>query len=58
LILFAAWSSIVHAGIMAAQALRDSAESGHWLGDIPVLAAVGIILLVLAPKGVATPRAT
>jgi hypothetical protein len=51
LILFAAWSSIVHAGIMAAQALRDPAETGHWLGDIPVLAAVGIILLVLAPKG-------
>jgi len=52
LILFAGWSSLVHAGIMAVQALRDSSESGHWLGDIPVLAAVGIIFIVLAPKGV------
>ena len=57
LILFTAWSSIVHAGIMAAQALRDSAETGHWLGDIPVLAAVGIILLVLAPKGASSRSA-
>jgi len=57
LILFAAWSSIVHAGIMAVQALRDSAERGHWFGDIPVLAAVGLILLVLAPKGPATKAA-
>ncbi len=50
LILFAAWSSLVHAGIMAVQAIRDTAERGHLLGDVPVLAVVGIVLLVLAPK--------
>ena len=50
LILFTAWSSLVHAGIMAVQAIRDTAERGHLLGDVPVLALVGIILLVLAPK--------
>lgn len=50
LIQFAAWSSLVHAGIMAVQAFRDSAERGHFLGDVPVLAVVGILLLVLAPK--------
>ena len=50
LILFAAWSSLVHAGIMAVQAARDTAERGHFVGDIPILALVGIILLLLAPK--------
>ena len=50
LIQFAAWSSLVHAGIMAVQAFRDTAERGHLLGDVPVLAIVGIVLLVLLPK--------
>jgi hypothetical protein len=50
LILFTAWSSIVHAGIMAIQALRDTAERGHLIGDVPALAIVGIALLLLAPK--------
>jgi Family of unknown function (DUF6632) len=50
LILFTAWSSLVHAGIMAVQAIRDTTERGHLFGDVPVLAIVGIILLVLAPK--------
>jgi len=58
LILFTAWSSLVHSGIMAVQALRDTAERGHLLGDIPVLAIVGIVLLVLAPKTPATGSAT
>ncbi len=55
LILFAAWSSLVHAGIMAVQALRDSGETGHLLGDVPVLALVGVVLLALAPKRDAEP---
>jgi len=50
LILFAAWSSLVHAGIMGIQAVRDTAERGHLLGDVPALAIVGIVLLVLTPK--------
>ena len=50
LILFAAWSSLVHSGIMAVQAIRDTAERGHLFGDVPVLAIVGIVLLMLAPK--------
>ncbi len=49
LILFTAWSSLVHAGIMAVQAFRDTAERGHLLGDVPVLAIVGVVLLLLAP---------
>lgn len=58
LILFTAWSSLVHAGIMAIQALRDSGERGHWLGDIPILALVGIVLLVLVPRSRAPSAAT
>ena len=50
LIQFAAWSSVVHAGIMAVQAFRDTAERGHLLGDVPVLAIVGIVLLLMLPK--------
>jgi hypothetical protein len=58
LIGFAAWSSLVHAGIMAVQASRDTAERGHFFGDIPVLAIVGIVLLALAPKGPMAKSAT
>lgn len=50
LILFTAWSSLVHAGIMAVQAVQDVAERGHLFGDVPALAIVGIVLLTLAPK--------
>lgn len=53
LILFAAWSSLVHGGIMAVQAFRGG-EMGHMLGDVPALALVGIVLLVLAPPEVRT----
>jgi len=49
LILFTAWSSLVHAGIMGVQAIRDTAERGHLVGDVPALAIVGIVLLTLAP---------
>ena len=49
LILFTAWSSLVHAAIMAMQALANSAEHGHLLGDVPALIIVGIALIALAP---------
>lgn len=49
LILFAGWSSIVHSGIMGLQAIYDSAERGHLLGDVPALAIIGVALVVLAP---------
>jgi hypothetical protein len=50
LILFAAWSSLVHSAIMGVQALRDVSERGHLIGDVPALGIVGIVLLILAPK--------
>ena len=49
LIAFTAWSSLVHAAIMAVQAFRDAGEHGHLLGDIPALAIVGVVLIALAP---------
>lgn len=58
LIRFAAWSSLVHAGIMASQAVRDPAEHGHFIGDIPVLTLVGIVLLILLPKPSVATRAS
>lgn len=49
LIAFTAWSSLVHAGIMAVQAIQNTSERGHLLGDIPALVVVGIALIALAP---------
>jgi uncharacterized protein DUF6632 len=34
LIAFTAWSSLVHAAIMAVQAFQHASERGHLLGDI------------------------
>jgi len=50
LILFTVWSSVVHALIMAAQAIGDQSEHGHLVGDVPAL------LLVAAVLGYLTPR--
>ena len=49
LIAFTAWSSLVHAAIMAVQAFRNVSERGHLLGDVPALVIVGVALIVLAP---------
>jgi len=49
LIAFTAWSSLVHAGIMAVQAFQNASERGHLMGDIPALVIVGIVLIALAP---------
>jgi hypothetical protein len=49
LIAFTAWSSLVHAAIMAVQALQHASERGHLFGDIPALILVGVVLIVLAP---------
>ena len=50
LIWFTVWSSLVHAGIMAVQAVMDASEHGHLVGDVPALALVAVVLAVLAPK--------
>jgi uncharacterized protein DUF6632 len=50
LIWFTVWSSVVHAVIMAAQSVMDSAERGHLVGDVPALLIVAIVLGVLTPR--------
>jgi len=50
LIWFAVWSSFVHAGIMAYQALTTPGNSGHILGDVAALAIVGALLAALTPR--------
>jgi hypothetical protein len=49
LISFTVWSSVVHAGIMAAQSLYDGHEIGHLLGDVPALLLVAAVLWYLSP---------
>lgn len=51
LIWFTVWSSIVHAGIMAYQAMTDASMRGHMVGDVAALLVVGIALAVLTPRG-------
>lgn len=52
LIWFTVWSSVVHGLIMAVQAVTDSEERGHLIGDVPALILVAIVLGFLAPREV------
>lgn len=54
LIWFTVWSSVVHAGIMAAQAIVYPEHRGHLLGDVPALLIVAIALAVLMPRASGT----
>jgi hypothetical protein len=58
LIWFTVWSSLVHGGIMAIQAMNMPAEHGHLLGDVPALVLVAVVLAVLMPRGIAAETAT
>jgi hypothetical protein len=48
LIGFTIWSSVVHAGIMAAQVFVDGHEWGHLTGDVPALLLVALVLGVFS----------
>jgi len=50
LIWFTVWSSIVHAGIMAAQAIADPRDRINLLGDVPALFLMAFVLAYLMPK--------
>jgi hypothetical protein len=50
LIWFTVWSSVVHALIMAMQALTDAHQVGHLWGDVPALLIVAGVLAYLMPK--------
>ena len=51
LIWFTVWSSIVHAGIMAVQALTNADQIAHLWGDVPALLVFAGILALLTPRG-------
>jgi hypothetical protein len=55
LIWFTVWSSVVHGGIMAAQAIVYPEHQGHLLGDVPALFIVAIVLWLLMPPRTAAP---
>jgi len=48
---FTVWSSVVHAAIMAVQAIGDEHETGHLIGDVPALLIVAGVLWYLSPRG-------
>ncbi len=49
LISFAISANIVHAGIMAIEAIYDEHERGHLVGDVPALLLVAAVLWFLLP---------
>jgi hypothetical protein len=51
LIWFTVWSSLVHGGIMAWQAIHNPMEHGHLMGDVPALVFVAVVLALLTPLG-------
>jgi len=57
LIWFTVWSSIVHGGIMAAQALANSQYMGHLWGDVLALFVVAGVLALLMPRGASSTAA-
>ena len=44
LIWFVVWSSVVHALVMAWEAMRNPAMQGHLVGDVPALLLIAIVL--------------
>jgi hypothetical protein len=50
LIRFTVWSSIVHAGIMAAQSVVNPMNMGHLWGDVLALFLVAGVLAFLTPR--------
>ena len=50
LIWFTVWSSVVHAGIMGAQALANPEHIAHLWGDVPALLAIAGILALLTSR--------
>ena len=53
LIWFTVWSSVVHAAIMAVQALANPDQIGHLWGDVPALLIIAGVLAFLTPRSIA-----
>jgi hypothetical protein len=58
LISFTAWSSLVHGGVMAVQALKNLIPRVDLVRAVLPLLVVGLLLIVLAPKSEFQPRAS
>lgn len=56
LIWFTAWSSAVHGGIMAVQAVTQPGQMGHLVGDVPALFIVAVALAILTPRSQTAAR--
>ena len=56
LIWFTVWSSVVHAAIMAVQALTNPEHLAHLWGDVPALLIIAALLAFLTPRGSANNR--
>jgi hypothetical protein len=54
LIWFTVWSSVVHAVIMAAQALANPEQIAHLWGDVPALLVIASVLALLTPRTAAS----
>lgn len=50
LISFTAWSSFVHGGVMAVQAIKNLIPQSDWLRAVLPMFVVGVLLVVLAPR--------
>lgn len=55
LISFTIWSSIVHGGVMAVQAMSNPMHAGHLIGDVPALFIVAAVLAWLCPPAFKAP---
>ena len=56
LVSFAIWSSIVHGGIMAVQALGNPVHVHHLYGDVAALVLLAAMLGFLCPAALRPPR--
>ena len=56
LVWFTVWSSVVHAGIMAAQAIANPEHVAHLWGDVPALLVVAAVLAILTSRATAANR--
>jgi len=51
LIWFTVWSSVVHALVIAVQAVVNTEHLGHLVGDVPFLLVAAAVLALLTPRG-------
>ena len=56
LIWFVVWSSVVHAGIMAWEAMRNPMMAGHLYGDVPALLLIALVLGWLTSRSAGSVR--